>query len=1370
MTLCTAWFCSCFLQGNNPQQALAAKTISVDRDGRNEEACWDGGEDNSCQTLDFAVGGLESDTAILVSYSHDFSNDSFSRVGNLANVSLMGAVANATAKQQEGLVEISCLQLGNGLAFNGTRGLTISHLYWKNCSVLSPSNAVTSTNSSQRQTHHVYAGLFFYAVSNLTIDHCGFTSSRGLGAALYDVTGAVRISHTTFQENAVLLQELLCVVGEHELAPSEPSFLQQRQGQPCSSQGGGLFVELTQCGGFDMVCEWNTTSVKYATYIIDSCKFLNNTNNYETSTIGVISHSTSLYNPFNKGGGLSIQSRGGNYGNTFHVSNSVFVGNRATWGGGMTLDILDNTTNTSFCLSNNTFTSNSAVISNNIPASSGGGLRIALLSSAIADSASSLTSVHLVGTNFTNNSGLWGGGAVIVKAAPVLRKKESSLVLLLMADVVFESCVWESNIGLWGAAMGLVDLERASSIQTKVFPSFRNCTFRLNHVLQRETPRMGQGAIYSSGMSTEFRGKTLLSRNYGTAVAVMSASMKFVDEVVFEENEGLYGGAIYMNGLCFLSLHEGLRLHFISNHAFRFGGALYYVYPPSIGYNITEACFIQYSKGFSTPVNNWEIQVVFEQNTADIGGNAMYIGNPPGCYYPNGDFLFDQNKTRPLNFTNNRPPVISTPANTIDFNIPNNTIKLSPGGIVDIPVLTKDYFRSPENFTAFYLRCTNYTGKMFEDTCGDGLPYKIHGSQLAAVGYNRSIKSLTVKGPLSEKSNDTSKGNDLALMVNTFEVQPILHELRVELVDCDPGLYFHNATNSCKCLDFPPDTFKCIRSSDNGYGTTCVREGYWFGRLEGTGGAMHSVMSQCYLQHCAMGCSEPCSVDLAGWCKIPKEESKECLQRHSGPLCTLCDDNHSCTYGCFQCVPSNTCETKKTVLLLAFIVFLWIAIVLALLMSLRMDVRIGLGYLYCFVYYFSVLWYITGDNLQNDGVNVFVAVCESIVTLNPFFLGAVDLCFIRDISPIQMSAFMYVNSLTIFVLLLTLLAMDRYCPQRLSILNGVSSPVHVICILLLFTYSSLFESTTKILNPMEFSSAYPTLEKIFVKVEPSTEYFHPTRHLPYALLAIAMELFLLIPFSLLLVLAPFLVRWVNFTRIKPLLDQYQSCFKDSCRWFAGYYFICRHVLFFTTIGSMHPSVSVLLQQVATTLILVVHVWKQPYRERWMNLLDAVFLFDLSVLTFLKQLEQSDVLLAARVVLISIPFLYFCLTSFIIVCMNVRNMCRCIRRRRKGVDHPPETSNTSNTADREDALSVLNDSACEYHPLISSSASQARYSGHGGGRGSGSRGSFKGLYRTLSGGMCSHVKFWRSGNNSSLHSSLKTDSGGVSYIDERDRHD
>ena len=85
------------------------------------------------------------------------------------------------------------------------------------------------------------------------------------------------------------------------------------------------------------------------------------------------------------------------------------------------------------------------------------------------------------------------------------------------------------------------------------------------------------------------------------------------------------------------------------------------------------------------------------------------------------------------------------------------------------------------------------------------------------------------------------------------------------------------------------------------------------------------------------------------------------------------------------------------------------------------------------------------------------------------------------------------------------------------------------------------------------------VDKVYTYLSPDIQYLHG-HHIAYIIPAIIFTIVIVIGFPLLLLLEPFLNSKINFIKIKPLLDQFQGCYKDKYRCFAGYYMICRLVI------------------------------------------------------------------------------------------------------------------------------------------------------------------------------------------------------------------
>ena len=1286
----------------------ADKTITVAEHGNNTKDCWSGQPNTSCLTLDFALGGLENNADIHILYSHNFSNTTFANVtGPLMNVTLSGT----------GQPTIFCSSLGDGIVFWGVENVSISGIRWEGCSHKGPSTAIIKGTAVP-----AYSGLFFYDVTNLLIRDCYFTSDgRGMGAAMYDVKGQVSVLNTHFVENTIA-PDLQCADLENAT-------------HRCVPQGGGLYIELMKCGGF-RTCD-NISGIKGTLFLIERCTFENNSNSPLESS-KTFANIPAGHWPFGLGGGVAVMINGNSRDNTVRICDSTFTNNYAVFGGGIQLQLHDLPQNNTIVLTNLTILKNSAV--------SSGGLRACIFT----DSSTQTSKNHL---NFNHirmigNFATWGGGALVDFGNTNPPAFDNG------SEIAFTNCTWESNYAIRaGAAIMTLYLQVLESIPlTTIY--FNNCTFDSNQItpFPGATSRYGQGSIYTLAAPLHFTGKTTITNSLGGAFLASACQVHFSGNVAFTNNQGFLGSGIYLSDISEIVLHKGLNLTFSHNDAFDSGGAMYYTYPISRAFNITSHCFMMY-EDFTKPPSQWDVSVTFLNNTAQNEGNAIYIGDATGCYWPNGEFLFDMNM-HPLNFTGNlkHKPVIGTPADNIMYlsklNITDGfyTLEVIPGQTLDIPVRIYDYFNSSTAVATLDIKCFNFSdfirNDLYIDICRDSEDIVFTGPRLFVA--NGSITGFSVGG----RENTT----DLIMVFRTMEAEPLVSALRIFFTECPYGFYFDDRTKSCKCYD---DNFAVRCFTFNDTQAPCILDGYWFGKIM-VDGQPHFADKACYIDHCITECTEPCQ-GLQGWCKLPDHAYELCANNHDGPLCSFCRDGFSPAYDWLYCIPNSECGPEKSALLFFLIIVFWALIVIALLVVLKLNLRIGSGYMYCLVYYFSVLPYITGIVLQNHAFRGFISLFISISALDPQFLAYIKICFIQHISPIQNELLRYFHPLLVALFIYLIVVMNRYCP-RMSILH---SPIHALCILLLLSYTSLFRTSLTILLPISFTHGNPPTSVTFVYIQPDTTYFDPQHHLPYAIIALLVEFGLVIPFTLVMLLAPWLMRWGRMVRVKPILDEFQACYKDNYRWFAGYYFVARHVVALPNFIFTSQSTNLFCQQILSGSILLIHAYIQPYKERWLNLLDTILLLDLTLLSMLNGntsalQDNYSFYLILKFILLTIPCIYFIITCIMLLVVTVGSYCRSRRPQIKrvhpfrepsfdsGLATPKEVTQTSYTPSLDDSREhrhTNKSSSCEDQPLLPNESLDHSQAKEKLGTSRASSKAFRAWNRVTS-GVTSQMKYWR----------------------------
>ena len=132
----------------------------------------------------------------------------------------------------------------------------------------------------------------------------------------------------------------------------------------------------------------------------------------------------------------------------------------------------------------------------------------------------------------------------------------------------------------------------------------------------------------------------------------------------------------------------------------------------------------------------------------------------------------------------------------------------------------------------------------------------------------------------------------------------------------------------------------------------------------------------------------------------------------------------------------------------------------------------------------------------------------------------------------------------------------------------------------------------------------------------------------------------MIGFPLLLLLEPFLNTKINFVKIKPLLDQFQGCYKDKYRCFASYYMICRLVIILLVIVKISDDViTQYLLMSFCALMQLIHVLVRPYVSAINNIFDAIILqliviiSNLSIVEFTENYEESFIVVTTYLLVI-----------------------------------------------------------------------------------------------------------------------------------------
>ena len=307
-----------------------------------------------------------------------------------------------------------------------------------------------------------------------------------------------------------------------------------------------------------------------------------------------------------------------------------------------------------------------------------------------------------------------------------------------------------------------------------------------------------------------------------------------------------------------------------------------------------------------------------------------------------------------------------------------------------------------------------------------------------------------------------------------------------------------------------------------------------------------------------------------------------------------------------------------------------------------MYYKVGIGYLYSITHYYSIVDILLNQNLQaSRGLYLTVSIMSSFSKITPQFLG--ELCLTTGISGIDQQFIHYIHPTAVILILMTITFIARKSQSISAIISrGI---IHVICFLLLLSYTSIVSTSLLLMRSLTFHG----IDKVYTYLSPDVGYFHG-RHLAYGIVALLCTVTIVLGLPLLLILEPFLNYKINFTKIKPLLDQFQGCYKDKYRCFAGYYMICRLVIItIVIVNSSNEFVANYLLTIVCGIVELIHLMVKPYNKEILNEFDGVILhliIFVAALTLLDDIDSPSVMITVYALVLLPLLIFFGMTFFL----------------------------------------------------------------------------------------------------------------------------
>ena len=734
--------------------------------------------------------------------------------------------------------------------------------------------------------------------------------------------------------------------------------------------------------------------------------------------------------------------------------------------------------------------------------------------------------------------------------------------------------------------------------------------------------------IFKDKSTVKFYNNTA-DNNGGAFYTDHNSTAQYIDNstVTFYSNTANLGGSVFSKSSS-INVKGNMFVNFIDNAALQDGGAMYLSEYSKFSHsnNSTVNFYLNTANDYGKDIYalikessiNFSSSNIHFKDNATLGTihESIYIRVPKSCNsscLSHGVNIADKRYFQIT--TSPHKLILYNPVKCINGNSTDcdafymSNVMLGEKITFDACVL--DYYDQPTKATQFLIKGMNH-----ED-------YNISGSDYITISCNHKTQGITLIGNLHSNNSYNYSLIVLLYVTHVYESKIISVNLTVELSQCHAGFWYSSESQKCECYD----TGNIISCSDS---NSTIKRGYWFGSVNGK-----STVTSCPNDYCDFSCCEITN----GIYHLSPVRANQCRSHRSGTACGNCKKGYILSFDSLECVHIHSCTTGQTILVIALSLLYWMAIVVTVFVM--MYFKVTIGSLYAIIYYYSVVDILLSQVLFiSNELYTTVNIMSSLAKLTPQFLG--QLCLVQNMSGIDQYFIHYIHP-TVISFILIIISIIARSSHRVSsfISRGI---IHFICFLLLLSYTSVAITSLLLMRPLMFMD----VDKVYTYLSPDIEYFHG-RHIVYTIVAILLTIVIVIGFPFLLLFEPWMNSKINFVKIKPLLDQFQGCYKDRYRCFAGYYMICRLVIILLVIVKISDDFTTHYLLISScTLMALIHVLVRPYVSTIHNIFDGIILHLIIIISVLTKVDMIDDHDETFVLMITYFLVVMPLTSFIVI--------------------------------------------------------------------------------------------------------------------------
>ena len=780
-------------------------------------------------------------------------------------------------------------------------------------------------------------------------------------------------------------------------------------------------------------------------------------------------------------------------------------------------------------------------------------------------------------------------------------------------SVRIKNCLFTRNLAFVGSAMVIYEY-KLGGLNIGLQVSIEDTDFVDNGIVTIDTDAVitvsqSAGIVDIRHTNVTFYGNCSFVGNGGTALRAEASLVGISGNVTFLRNTGVNGGALYLVEYSYLIMNRNSSIYFIDNEA-RIGGGAIFVNENGLNSYVVGGfadCFLHFAyDNFvvcenCSDLNEYGVYIKFLDNFAQYSG-SMVSGSAlltcPWAY----DLLQREDQNRsvfeilyeeyPEVFDFDEPPnnprLVQSAAAKLEVQrldeSDSNIYEVFPGQTFNVRVSAIDDFNNIiSNVVAGFA-----SPNTFSENSTNLITPLLSSNVFAVLTENEpTIVPITVLAAENQTVDVVIYSTELAGRAQ--------QQITVKLFSCGFGFVFDPVGRDCTCdMDLLNTNLgiHCNQSSQ-----IIVPDGVWIGpSFTGDDIVVHRCVS---LNYCSPG-QRSIEIHSPNDTDIDFDVQCDADMNRVGFLCGRCKDGYSAILG------SRRCKQCSNWYILLFPIFIAVGI-LTIVTITYLNITITTGLINGAIFYSNIVSIygailVPGETLTNGA-----AILISFPTLNLGF----ETCLHDKMTTLekvwwQLSFPFYLFALMIIT---TLLARTKCWKYRES--AGVNI-IQAFATLLILCYISVLEVCFELVG---FRRIFTIEGQLGVQwtSDPTLTYFG-MQHGFLGFIAFLLIVVYIVPLPLFLMFPSLLYRNRYLSKFKPIYDAFWDPYMPKYRFFLGFRLIFRWIPFALAL-LINPPLNIFITNFLLILLLVLQLTVQPFRMKWKNYVDAIFLLNL-VLLFL----------------------------------------------------------------------------------------------------------------------------------------------------------